>query len=260
MNNQEKLEKARNERLGEINKNTFGTEMKIIEYNNTKNVIVEFQDEYKYQKKCEYRQFSIGQVKNPYDKEVCNIGYLGLGENNRIKNKEEYHHWRNILKRCYDPYYLNKFPTYINCFVENHLHNFQNFVEWYKENYYEVLNEKMHIDKDILEKGNKLYDREHMIFVPESINTLFVKCNKTRGDLPIGCSLDKKNNKIRVNCDVFGKQVYLGSFPLDKPFQAFYTYKIFKENHIKQVADKYKDLIPLKLYEAMYRYEVEIND
>ena len=53
---------------------------------------------------------------------------------------------------------------------------------------------------------------------------------------------------------------YLGNFPLNRPFQAFYTYKIYKENYIKQVADEYKDLIPKELYDALYRYEVEIND
>ena len=49
-------------------------------------------------------------------------------------------------------------------------------------------------------------------------------------------------------------------FPLDKPFQAFTCYKQFKENYIKQVADEYKDLIPQEVYEALYKYEVEIND
>jgi hypothetical protein len=67
-----------------------------------------------------------------------------------------------------------------------------------------------------------------------------------------------------AQCSVFengkSKQKHLGYFPLDKPFQAFYAYKVFKENYIKQVADKYKDLIPQKLYDAMYKYEVEIND
>ena len=29
---------------------------------------------------------------------------------------------------------------------------------------------------------------------------------------------------------------------------------------IKQIADEYKDLIPKELYEALYKYEVEIND
>ena len=42
--------------------------------------------------------------------------------------------------------------------------------------------------------------------------------------------------------------------------QAFSAYKNFKENYIKEVADEYKDLIPTKLYEAIYKYEVEIND
>lgn len=51
-------------------------------------------------------------------------------------------------------------------------------------------------------------------------------------------------------------------FPSNKPFQAFTCYKNFKENYIKQVADEYysKGLIPKKLYDAMYKYEVEIND
>ena len=40
----------------------------------------------------------------------------------------------------------------------------------------------------------------------------------------------------------------------------FFVYKQFKEKYIKQVADEYKDLIPQKLYDALYKYEVEIND
>jgi uncharacterized UPF0160 family protein len=38
------------------------------------------------------------------------------------------------------------------------------------------------------------------------------------------------------------------------------VYKHFKEKYIKEIADKYKEKIPSKLYEAMYRYEVEITD
>ena len=37
-------------------------------------------------------------------------------------------------------------------------------------------------------------------------------------------------------------------------------YKNFKEKVIKEVADEYKDLIPKELYNAMYRYEIEITD
>lgn len=43
-------------------------------------------------------------------------------------------------------------------------------------------------------------------------------------------------------------------------FKDGYKNKEFKENYIKEVANEYKDKIPQKLYEAMYRYKVEIDD
>ena len=54
------------------------------------------------------------------------------------------------------------------------------------------------------------------------------------------------------------KPKFIGRY--DTIEEAFLNYKQFKENNIKQTADKYKDLIPQKLYEALYKYEVEIND
>ena len=40
----------------------------------------------------------------------------------------------------------------------------------------------------------------------------------------------------------------------------FKQYKIMKETYIKQIADEYKELIPNILYNALYKYEVEITD
>ena len=122
----------------------------------------------------------------------------------------------------------------------------------------------MHLDKDILYKGNKIYSPENCCFIPYRINLLFTKSDKTRGEYPIGITYDKRSDKIMVQCNTHennkSKKVHLGSFPLNRPFQAFYAYKTFKENYIKQVADEYKNLIPKKLYEALYKYKVEIND
>ena len=56
----------------------------------------------------------------------------------------------------------------------------------------------------------------------------------------------------------FGKTIALGEF--STPEEAFYAYKKYKENVIKEVADKYKPLIPGKVYEALYNYEVDITD
>lgn len=255
------------ERLGQINKNKFGTEMKIIKYNTNHDIWVEFQDEYKAKVHTEYKHFKNGSVKNPYDKEVCGIGYYGQGkyksrENNKIT--DVYRRWKNMLERCYDPYVINKDSnlTYADCFVCEEWLCFQNFAEWWYKNVYNCNNERMELDKDILIKGNKIYSPETCLIVPQRINTLFIKQQRKRGEYPIGiCTYCNKEYKyLRVQCNTLEKKESLGYFPIDKPFQAFTCYKNFKENYIKQVADEYKDLIPTKLYEALYKWEVEIND
>ena len=165
-----------------------------------------------------------------------------------------------MLKRCYDPYYINREPTYIDVYVCDEWHNFQNFGKWFEENYYEIPNERIELDKDILFKGNKIYSPKTCIFVPQRINQLFIKQQGKRGGLPIGVNHHKRDEILMVRCYTLEKREYLGSFPLNRPFQAFTCYKNFKEKYIKQIADEYKEFIPKKLYETLYRYEVEIND
>lgn len=261
------------ERLGEVRKNREtlgGYEMKIIEYKNAHNVIVEFQDEYKAKIHTQYKHFKNGGVKNPYHPEVFDVGYLGQGKY-EVKGKDgkktkAYNYWMNMLNRCYNPYELNrdKGLSYINCYVCEEWLCFQNFAKWFYKHYYECNGEKMHLDKDILFKGNKIYSPENCILVPERINKLFIKRNTKRGEYPIGVSrfIDKRRNweQLRADCNTLEKTEFLGYFPINKPFQAFTAYKNFKENYIKKVADEYKDLIPTKLYKALYKYEVEIND
>lgn len=244
-------------RIGEENVNFQGCKMKIVEYNDACSVIVEFQDEYRYRKKCAYKGFKNGSVKNPYDKTVYGIGYLGEGEYNKKNSLLIYTEWQEMLKRCYDPYFINKQLTYKDCYVEKDLHCFQNFVKWWKDNEYKCNGEKLHLDKDILVKGNKIYSKERMMLVPQRINNLFTKRQNYRGELPIGCTF-RPNKKIQASCDNGNTKVYLGVF--DDKRSAWLMYKINKELVIQSVADEYKDLIPKKLYDALYEYKVEIND
>lgn len=253
----------REERLGEINISNEGCKMMIIEYKNKNNIIIEFQDEYKAKIHTDYTTFKRGEIKNPFYPSVYGVGYLGEGKYKASENGKKtkaYEVWRNMLKRCYDPYYINKNLTYIDCYVCNEWLNFQIFAEWWENNVYNCNNERMELDKDILIKRNKIYSPETCMIVPHRINILFVKSNARRGEYPIGVSPNKRDNCLRVDCNTLEKREYLGRFPLNRPFQAFYTYKTFKELYIKQVANEYRELIPLKLYEALYRYEVEIND
>ena len=214
---------------------------------------------------ADYSNFKKGNIKCPYEPRLYGKGYLGEGKykvKENGKNTDEYKIWYDMIKRCYNPKVHERETTYKDCEVEDYLLNFQHMAEWIKNNYYEVPGEKMCLDKDILYKGNKIYSRDTCIFVPQRINTLFVKRDNDRGKDPIGVDQLPSGN-YRVNCsNRYGKQVYLGTYSTKE--EAFKVYKEYKEKVIKEVIDSYEGKIPepfySKLKTAMYNYKVEIDD
>ena len=193
---------------------------------------------------------------------MMSIGSIGKGEYNSVKDNRAYMVWKGMLDRCYNEKYRNKYKTYIDCEVYEEWFCFQNFAEWFYENYYEIEGEEMHLDKDILIKGNKIYSPDTCVFVPKRINSLFTKCDRARGNLPVGVRYRRDTNKFRVECSTqkngVKHRVSLGQY--DTVEEAFEVYKQFKENYIKEVAEEYKHKIPVKLYEALINYKVEITD
>lgn len=81
--------------------------MKIVAYRNSDDIDVEFIDDFHYIKKHQvYSNFIRGQVKNPYDKTVFGVGYLGIGRHkmqypDTKTNTRTYMSWKNMLDRCY---------------------------------------------------------------------------------------------------------------------------------------------------------------
>ena len=253
-----------NNRIGERFRNRDelgGYEFVIIEYNNAKDLWVQFQDEHKSRVHTQYDKCLKGNVKNPYHTSVYGVGYLGQGKYKSTinsKNTKEYSEWKSMLQRGYDEKFHKKHHTYKDVIADEYFHNFQNYCKWREDNYYEIEGETMCLDKDILCKGNKIYAPDTCIFVPQRINTLFIKCDASRGEYPVGVHYDKQANKYVAFCQVENRPKYLGYY--NTPEEAFQAYKEFKEQYIKQVADEYKDKIPQELYDAMYRYEIDIND
>lgn len=76
--------------------------MKIIEYNTSKNIVIEFQDEHHHRAKTSFTNFMNGNLRNPYYASVFNIGIIG-NEKTKINgvHSKEYEAWYDILKRCY---------------------------------------------------------------------------------------------------------------------------------------------------------------
>ena len=249
------------DRTGEENINNFGSKMIITKYNSTRDIDVYF-PEYEYTiNHVTYDAFKNGKIKCVYEPRVQGVGYIGIGEYSSKESGEItkcYEVWKKMLQRCYDDDFKEREPTYKGCEVCTEWHNFQSFAEWFEDNYYKIPGEVMSLDKDVLVKGNKIYSPETCMFVPQDINILFTKCDNSRGDYPIGVSYHKQKGKYISRCNVCNKLKHLGYF--DNPEEAFNAYKTAKEKYIKEVADKYKEYIPQKLYEAMYNYEVEIDD
>ena len=255
------------DRLHETQLNKYGRLMKIIEYNDSTNLVVEFEDGYT--EKTRYDCFKRGAVLHPLDKFVLGIGYKGEGKYKITENNQQtflYTEWHSMLARCYNPSQQkrDKTSSYEHCEVCEEWHNFQNFAKWYEDNYYEIRGEKMRLDKDILNKNNKVYSPENCVIVPERINLLFCYRKKNRGECPVGVRKRKEcKSSYRATINITNSQgqsrsIALGSYKT--PEEAFYAYKQAKEQHIKLVAEEYKDKIPKKLYDAMHRYVVEIND
>ena len=242
------------DKIGEINCNNNGNNMEIIEFNNHNDILVKFGDGSIV--KTNYGNFKIGSVKSFYDKTICGVGYLGEGKYEAYNGKNPLKHytvWRTMIRRCYYEDFLQKEPAYRGCTVVPKWHNFQVFSKWYYENIYEIKGQNMQLDKDIIHKGNKIYSPENCIFVPQEINLLFITRKAERSKDGLGISTNK-GDLFRASY----KGKHLGTFKTKE--EAFNTYKSFKEKAIKDMADKYKSQIPNKLYEALYNYNVEVND
>ena len=252
-------------RLGEENVNHQGCLMKIINYNRVDDILVEFQDEYKGIVHTQYKSFVKGNVKNPYHPMVLGVGTIGSRYPAKVDNEEteEYQAWKGMIYRCFDKNTKKRQPTYkdVTCCKEWLL--FENFYEWLheQENFNKLHNKsKWNVDKDILIKGNKIYSPKTCCLVPMNVNSLFIKKDNYRGDLPIGVKHSHKSFMARCSNPITGVREYLGSY--STPFKAFIAYKNYKEDLIKQIAriEYNKGNITERCCNAMMNYEVEITD
>lgn len=188
----------------------------------------------------------------------------GVGVNDRrypakVNGKilKVYNLWQNLLARCYCPKYQKQKPTYLGCSVSENFKNYSYFYEWAQKQI-GFGQEDYHLDKDVLVKGNRLYSEDTCIFLPSKLNAMFTNCKSARGSLPVGVSLHGNGFQAECCLDKGKLSRYIGRFKT--PDLAFQAYKQAKETHIKLQAEKWKDQIDVRAYEALMRYEVLPTD
>lgn len=125
-----------------------------------------------------------------------------------------YQAWVNMLARCYSAKYQERRPTYKGCTVSEDWLTFSNFKGWMKEQNFEG----MHLDKDLLFEGNKIYSPETCVFVSPLVNTFFSDRGAARGEWLIGVRWHKRDEKFVAQCGnpFTKKQEHLGYFTYEQ--------------------------------------------
>jgi len=238
------------DRTGEIHITNEGYEVEIIEYYGNNSCTIKFKNGVVIKDKS-YHSVRKGRIKNPYHPSVYGVGYFGQGKYKAViayKSTKYYITWIDMIKRCYSEKSQQNNPTYKDCTVDERWHNFQVFAEWFENNFNPEYMDRWCLDKDILQKGNKVYSPETCVFIPHIINNV-IKEGGNKGVY--------KSTRSSYKCQltIKGKTRFLGSYKNKK--EAYEVYKEAKKKYIKQIADEWRDKIGKNIYEVLYKWEIK---
>ncbi len=244
--------------VGKICKSKSSGDFKIVKYNDSRNVEIQFINT-GFETTVQLGDIRSGKVKDPYSPSVFGVGVAGTKYLNRVNGRKtkEYVLWCHMFERCYSDAYKKKYPTYEVCKVSDNFKSYEYFYEWCHKQV--GFNKEWHLDKDLLIKGNKVYSEDTCVFLPSEINSLLTKREALRGEHLIGVSWCKKANAFKASVNKNkGKQEHLGYFKTE--IEAFKAYKIAKEAFVKEQANKWKGKIDIRAYSALMNYQVDIDD
>lgn len=244
-----------NYKVGNCYYNNEGSKFTIIEYNNYRDVLIRFDDQFSHEVKTSCNKILSGTIKNPYHKSIANIGFMGYGSFKSRINKKRVHAnavWVSMITRCYDKKYQVNSPTYKDCVVCDDWHNYQNFAKWYTENEYYGLGYEL--DKDLLFKGNRIYSPETCVLIPRELNTcLLYSINRSDNGLPMGVS--KVRDRYTASISIEGKTNFIGYF--STIMQASDAYNEAKKQNIRRLAYKYMGKIDKRVFDTLLNWNPE---
>ena len=245
--------------VGKILKSKNSGDFKIVKYNNSRNVEIQFINT-GYETSAQLEHIKNGNVKDPYVASVHGVGIAGAKYPITIngRNTKEYNLWNNMLKRCYSDGSKKQRPTYKGCKVSNNFLRYEYFYEWC---HIQVgfNNKDWQLDKDLLVKGNKVYSESTCVFIPSEINSVLTKSTASSGEYLIGVYWSKTHKAFAAQVSKSkGKREHLGFFKTE--LEAFKAYKEAKESFVKEQANKWKSQIDDRAYNALMNYTVEITD
>jgi hypothetical protein len=216
----------------------------------------------------EYYDLNTGKIKvEDLGRSQEYVPYITVHKNKAIQI------YNGIYKRCYDADTKKQYPHYEESSMYKGWKNDPEvFADWYESEFYECDNEQMVVDKDLLCKGNKEYAPDKCCILPWTLNVMLSNCkkhyvrknsitNRKDNELPLGVRFDENRKQYYGQIKIDKSLCYDGDVLTlsywDSPEEAFAEYKRHKEAYIVVMADKYKNKIPKKVYDALLKVTVE---
>ncbi len=249
-----------NKYLNKTYTNKQGLNYKIVHYNTYYDITILFDSGYI--KSATMKEVKRNAIKDKLSPSVYGVGIVGIRYNTNVDGKHttEYGTWKNMLRRCYSEKGRHKFQSYDDCTVSENFKKYSYFYEWVNKqvgfNTVDDMGNIFQLDKDLLSKGNKIYSETTCVFLPLEINIALAIKDSKHKKFHVG--VRKNHNKYEVTCRINSKSTYLGTFNTE--IEAFNAYKQAKENYLKELANKWKDKIDERAYDALMNYQVEITD
>lgn len=190
---------------------------------------------------------------------------FGVGYTDGVLTKKDkthlnyYNYWKQILERGYCAKLKSKYPSYLEVTVCEEWHSLKNFKTWFEDNFPKVEG-CYDLDKDLLSGENKIYSPLTCVFLPKRINTLLInKYHNRKGKvLPIGVTQKREGGKYCARCHIGEKQPFVIGY-FDCPDRAWESYRDFKQDYIRSLAEEYNDkgMLCERAYTALTSYEVK---
>ena len=177
---------------------------------------------------------------------ICGIGIVLTDD--FISHDASYSVWCDMIRRCYN----KKQKAYMDCKVCDEWLIYDNFRSWYNERKFDGCT----LDKDWLKMWNREYSPQTCCLIPMELNQLITKRKGVNNGLPIGVYFDSRNKKFYPRFR-FRNSKKVKTHGYTSSEEAFLVYKKAKENRIKEVVEKYKDVLEPHVYECLINYKVE---
>lgn len=169
----------------------------------------------------------------------------GWGINDMVNQRytKAYRLWEHIIYRCKSPKRSKAIRSYEDCDISEEWKYFSCFKQWFDCNYIEGWN----IDKDLLQKDNKIYSPNTCCFLPTELNAI-IKRDLAKNEM----AGVKEHKGAYVARYKEGSKYSFKSFNTKE--EAILFYREEKIKRVLSVADKYKDQLSSKIYEAIKQY------